>query len=397
MVMIRSSVKRTVLASIACLVVCVLSAWVGFSQTPQLGVKLTTDPAIDQVVPFEAEATTVLGSGQFQSPVTLKFQALNSKAEPLRNARIHLQVLTPPPTPGFTTDFPVVEGTKLLDIEQNAPNGELQVQQALPIRGTYRLLVEAVPMIENAFQPIEQTLTLTVPESPLKFRYFGILVIVLLAIGLGGGWVIGGKQETLPGEIAPRRVQLLLSGASLAAIAALLLISVSAELAEAHTAMSPSTVVEAENAVAISQGVKAQLLGDTYATVGEPATFQVQVANAEDDQPIANVELKVTATQLESNWVAFAFIGVTNAAGQLQWQSQFFDGASHQLMVEVLPQPGQGDLAQPFSISQAIDVTGVAPPLSVRLIGLLYFTGLIALGLILGLWLRRTQLQQQAA
>ena len=96
----------------------------------------------------------------------------------------------------MTTDFPIVEGTTLLDLEALAPKGELQFQQMLmlPIRGTYQLLVNLKPITPNAFTPIQQTLILSVPENGVKFRNFAIVAIMLLTAGLLGGWVIGSKQ-----------------------------------------------------------------------------------------------------------------------------------------------------------------------------------------------------------
>jgi hypothetical protein len=119
-----------------------------------------------------------------------------------------------------------VEGTELLNIEAVAPKGELQIQQMLPIRGNYQMLVKVTPIVANAFTPIEQTLTLSVPESWVKYRNFGILAVILLAVGLGGGLVLGGQQQIQPGEIAPQRVRLLLSGAIIVAIASLLIINI---------------------------------------------------------------------------------------------------------------------------------------------------------------------------
>jgi hypothetical protein len=181
---------------------------VGFSQSPQPNVRLTIEPPTSQIIPFEAEASTP------QSPVKLTLQAVDATGKALENAKISLKVFTPPKNPWFTTDFPIVEGTKLLDIEAIAPKGQLQIQQMLPIRGNYQLQVSVTPITPNAFTPIQQNLNLSVPENGVKYRNFAILAVILLIVGLGGGWVIGGRQQTQPGQIAPQRVRLLLSGAA---------------------------------------------------------------------------------------------------------------------------------------------------------------------------------------
>jgi hypothetical protein len=376
-----SKFKMAALVSAICLMGVVLYNLVVFSQTPQPVVRLLTEPPISKILPFEAEATAP------PSPVRLTLQALDATGQPLENAKIRLQILTPPKNPWFPTDFPIVEGTELLNIEAVAPKGELQLQQMLPIRGNYQLLVNVTPIVANAFTPIEQTLTLSVPESWVKYRNFGILAVILLAVGLGGGLVLGGQQQIQPGEIAPQRVRLLLSGAIIVAIASLLIINITAEVADSHTHGHHSQTNEP--AVLQSQGVEARISGDVQATVGQPAKLAVQVIDTTTGQPATDVMVNIKATPAEDKWVAFAYQGVTDAKGQLTWEQQFFDGAPHKIEVEVSPQPQATRQFPPLRVAKSIEVEGVAPPLQVRLIVLAYFTSIIVLGLVIGLNLRR--------
>lgn len=376
-----SKFKMAALVSAICLMGVVLYNLVVFSQTPQPVVRLLTEPPISKILPFEAEATAP------PSPVRLTLQAVDATGQPLENAKIRLQILTPPKNPWFPTDFPIVEGTELLNIEAVAPKGELQIQQMLPIRGNYQLLVNVTPIVANAFTPIEQTLTLSVPENWVKYRNFGILAGILLAVGLGGGLVLGGQQQIEPGEIAPQRVRLLLSGAILVAIASLLIINITAEVADSHTQGHHSQTKEP--AVVQSQGVEARISGDVQATVGQPAKLAVQVIDTTTGQPATDVMLNIKATPAEDKWVAFAYQGMTDAKGQLTWEQQFFDGAPHKIEVEVSPQPQAKLQFSPLRVAKAIEVEGVAPPLQVRLIALAYFTSIIVLGLVIGLKLRR--------
>lgn len=387
-----SSYRWSRLMGAACVISILCYAVISFSQSPQPSVQLTTQPLIAQAAPLEAEATGYLGSGHYDTPVQIKLQARDAAGLPLQNARFHVQVLTPPPTPWFTTDFPVVEGTTLLDIEGNAPTGEFQMQQVFPIRGNYQLQVQVTPMAVNGFAPIEQTLNLTVPENPLKLRYFPVVLAVLLAIGLGGGWIIGGRQEIQSGEIAPRQVRLLLSGVTILAIAVLLFFNVSAEFA-AHAGMD--LAAPANNSGLIeSQGLKLELTGDESATVGQTASFQAKLTNSQTNQPVSDAIFKLKSTQLENNWVAFAYQGVPDAKGLLAWQEQFFDGAPHKVEVEVSPNPRGNQQFQPFKVTREIEVEGIAPPMSVRFVSLFYFTAVLALGMMAGLWLQRRRWQQ---
>mgnify|MGYP002778027844 FL=1 len=384
--------KLSALISAICLASIVIYVLAGFSQVAQPKVRLTTEPGVNQIFPFEAEAT------QPQSPARLKLQVLDASEQPLENAKIGLTILNPPKNPWFTTDFPIVEGTKLLEMAAVAPKGELQFQQMLPIRGTYQLLVNVTPTLENAFSPFEQTLTLTVPENWLKYRNLGILVAILLIVGVVGGLAIGERQQLQLGEIAPQRVRLLLSGAIVVAIAALLFVNVSAEIAQSGMSMPMSHVSEptpsSEQPSTIQSGeLQLRLSGDVSATVGQPANFQVNVIDPKTSQPVADVFLKIQATQLEDNWLAFAYQGVPDPTGQLKWQQQFFDGAPHKIEVEVAPPANAARQFQPFQVAKTIEVEGVAPPLSVRSIVLAYLTGVVIVGLLLGIWLRRNRVK----
>lgn len=378
-----SKFRIPALVSAICLMGVVLYSLVVSSQTPQPAVRLITEPPISQILPFEAEATKP------QSPVQLTLQAVDAVGKPLENAKISLQILTPPKNFWFPTDFPIVEGTELLNIGAVAPKGELQIQQMLPIRGNYKLLVDVTPIVANAFIPIQQTLTLSVPENWVKYRNFGILAVILLIVGLGGGLVLGGKQQIQLGEIAPQRVRLLLSGAIIVAIASLVIINISAEVAESHTHSHEHQSQTLESTVQASQGVEARISGDVEATVGQPAKLAVQVIDTTTNQPATDVILNIKATQIEHEWVAFAYQGMTDAEGKLTWEQQFFDGAPHKIEVKVSPQPEAIQKFPPLKVAKQIQVEGVAPPLQGRLIVLAYFTSFIVLGLMIGLSLRR--------
>lgn len=381
--------NRHVFIGILCLMGFIFYGAISVSQSSP-SVRLTTEPPLAQILPFEAEAET------YKPPVQLTVQAIDPLGQPLKNANIQLELLTPTKTPWFTTDFPIVEGTKLLEIQGAAPEGKLQLQQAFPIRGTYQLKAKVTPQTVNAFAPFEDTLTLSIPENWIKYRNFAILAVILLAVGIGGGWIIAGQQSIQPGEIAPQRVRLLLSAAIVVAILALLYVNISAEMAQSEMSMPMSYMTETTAklgtpAVRQVQGIEMRFTGDRSAIVGQPARLRVNVIDPQTKQPVSDVQLKVTTTQLENNWIAFAYEGQPDATGQFSWQQQFFDGAAHKVKVEVFPSSNAVRKFQPFQVEQTIDVQGVAPPLQVRLTGLFYFTGLVVVGLLFGFIARRRQ------
>lgn len=355
------------------------------SMASQPSVQLKTTPALSQLIP----AT---------EPVQLMLTAIDAKQKPLRNAHLQVRLYTPPKTPWLTSDFPIVEGTTLLElgttpgkpISENAPMGSLKVAQVLPIRGSYRMEVRVTPAIAGAFVPFQQTLFFSVPENPVKYRNLAILAAILLLAGLVSGWVLGGSQTVHDGEIAPKPVRMLLSGAILMAIAVLLYINITAEQASSHSDHSHQPDLQQTTpAVQRLQGIEVRLSGEKQAVVGQPATQTVHIYEAETGKPISDVLLKVQAIALEHNEQVFSYQSTPNSDGELTWRQQFFDGAPHRVSVEVIPRAGAKRQFQPLQVAHEVEVEGIAPPLWVRLISLGYFTFIYIVGLWIGLRLRR--------
>ncbi len=379
-----------VVISAVCITLSIIYSFVGVSQTPVSKVVLTTNPPLQRLIPFEAQTE------KQQSPVTLTLQAIDAAGKPLKNALMGLQILTPPPNFWLTTDFPIVEGTKLLQINAAAPDGKLEIQQILPIRGNYQLQVNVSPLVANTFAPYQQTLNLNIHENPVKYKYFAVVAAILLSVGLLGGWVIGGQEQLRAGEIAPQSVRLLLSALTVVAIATLLFINISAEVAEAHGGHS-SNIETTAPSVNKSQGLEVQLEGDKNATVGKLANLGVLVKDAVTGQPIKDVGLQVKAIALEDNLTVFAYKGVTDQAGKLTWREQFFDGSPHKIEVETTPKLESNRQIPSIKVAQSVDVEGIAPPIYIRLIGLFYFTAIVGIGMAIGLLIQHRREPQGRA
>lgn len=366
--------------SAVCITLSVLYSFVGSSQIPTSRVLLSTNPPLERILPFEAEAEKP------QSPIKLTLQAVDAAGKSLTNAKISLQILTPPRNPWLTTDFPIVEGTKLLQMNATAPDGKLEIQQMLPIRGNYQLLVKVSPLVANTFAAYEQTLNLNVHENPVKYKYFAVIAAILLSLGLLGGWIIGGQEELQQGEIAPQSVRLLLSALTVVAIITLIVINISAEVAEAHGSEHHSNSTETiAPSSQKSQGLEINLGGDKNATVGKLANLALQVKDAATGQPITDVALQVKAIATEHNLTVFDYKGIPDEQGKLIWLEQFFDGSPHKIEVEATPLPGSSRQFAPVKVAQEVEVEAIAPPIYIRLIGLFYFTAFVGIGMAIGL------------
>jgi hypothetical protein len=345
--------------------------------SPSPSIQFQVDPPLHEVRPAS-------------SPVRMTLQAMAADRTLLDDANVRIRLLTPPHNVWFTSDFPIVEGTTLLELNGIASDGQFQFEQTLPIRGQYRLDVDIAPQTAGAFAPFSRTLTFSVPENPVKYRNAAILMAILLLTGAIGGWVLGGDRPTTRGEVAPQPVRLVLSGATVVAIALLLLVNVSAEFAEthhtaahaAHSSGSPSLP-----AIRQAQGIRVQLSGEPQATVGQLATQTVTVSDSVTGAALANTAVQLEVLGLEHEERISAFAGEADAAGQLAWQQQFFDGSPHQITATVTPKDGSPFV--PLQVARVVDVEGIAPPLTIRLIGLLYFTALFAASLLVVLWVRR--------
>ncbi|MEA5579598.1 hypothetical protein [Anabaena sp. UHCC 0451] len=373
--------------SAVCICLSILYSVVGVSQTSQSQVLLSTNPPLEQIRPLQAGGETE------KSPVTFTFQAVDAAGKSLKNALINLEILTPPRNFWLTTDFPMVEGTTLLEMQVAAPDGKLEIQQMLPIRGNYQLNVNVSPLVANAFTPYQETLNLKVKENSIKYKYLAVIAAILFSVGLLGGWVIGGQEELKEGEIAPQSVRLLLSSLTIVAIITLIFINITAEVAEAHGGHNhkPENIAPS---VQKNQDLEIEVLGDKNATVGKLANLAVEVKDSNTGEPIKDAVLKVKAIALEDNLTVFAYQGFPNEKGQLIWKEQFFDGAPHKVEIEATPLQNSPRQFSPVKVAQLVEVEGISPPISTRLISLFYFTAIVGIGMAIGLLIQQRRQPQ---
>jgi len=300
---------------------------------------------------------------------------------------MQIKMVTPEPNPWISTDFPLVEGTELLSLEVPAAQGVVEFEQMLPIRGTYQVFVKVLPMDDAVATPlIEKVLTVDVPENPVKFRNFAILAGICTLVGVVGGFFISQPQGRLDLRSTlglPESVRFLLIGLTLTAMAALILINVSAEFQGGHSSMAEMAVPTKTPLIAQDKEQVLNLDGAKEARVGTAESFQAKLTDRRTGQEIPSA-FEVSVINTENNWKLFSI--ATPIANHVRWRQQFFDGSGHRIEVQTPPQKKQPTLMTKHSVS----VEGVAPPVSVRLKALAYLTGFVALGLFgtIGLKLR---------
>ncbi len=148
--------------------------------TPAGGqITLTTTPVAAEIVPDEVEA-----------PTKFTIEARGPQG-PLRNAFIDFEMTAPTFGPLASSDIPAIEGTTLFKNRFPAPEGKVEFDFVVPIRGTYNIKVQALPGQGATFQPVTQQLTLDVKERGAEIGYFWLTMAGLLGLGLLAGFILG--------------------------------------------------------------------------------------------------------------------------------------------------------------------------------------------------------------
>ncbi len=135
--------------------------------------RLLIDPPLETVRPNHDEAhLTLLSEGKGASSKTVRW---------------NLIVELPPPGILFSTDFPWIEGKRLLDIEFVTEGGKAQWSMVFPIRGRYEIRVETE--IEGE-APGQTTFPLVIREDPARLLYLVLSLAGVFLLGCLIGWAV---------------------------------------------------------------------------------------------------------------------------------------------------------------------------------------------------------------
>ncbi|GEM_PF-2146769 len=321
------------------------AAW---AQEDGLQVVVTTDPPPEQIGPDRTLARTTL-------------TVVDASGQPVPGAYLKLHLDAPQGNPVISTDFPIVEGTSLLEYAGVLPQGTLSFDYIYAIRGQYTFQMEA-GRDAASLRPMAP-FRMTLRENPDEVRNFLLLVAGLFLFGVLAGAIIAG------GAAAQSAVALLLLG--------LILFP---GMAQAHSNDPPSDVApftqEARNGdltlvyeMAPGAGKVGSINRLAFRLLdaqGQPVpetTFDLVLWHVEDDKPIF-------ATTL------FAPEGVTSL------DFQFFDGAEHQVRLSAQSPAGE------VSLARVVEVEGINPPMAVKVKTTIYMLLLVLIGILVGMRLR---------
>jgi hypothetical protein len=113
----------------------------------------------------------------------------------IQNGSAHI-VLSSPERKFFSpTDFPMVEGTKLIDSTLSVENGKASFDYMFPIRGDYGMKVEV--MDEKGNSVGTHKLFINIQENPSEVKKGIIFIAFLVLFGFIAGFVLAKRRKTV--------------------------------------------------------------------------------------------------------------------------------------------------------------------------------------------------------
>jgi hypothetical protein len=282
----------------------------------------------------------------FADPIDLSLLITGADGRPIQEGTVAIRLDAPSPGRFFSTDFPLVEGTLLNEMQLPVLNGRANWKQLFPIRGQYRLTVDAVA---NDGSKTTKTFNFEVRENRTKWLVLAAFSAGLFLLGLVAGRVFTGTRA---------------SGVGLVLAAAILLGWVTFADAQAKET-ARSAVLEIEPA-----------------TVGRPSMVRWKLTGSESADARAAI-LTLNITHLEKQKTVFAVEKIA-VPGEWSMKFHFPDGAAYRVAAV-----GNLQGSPPVRNEQVVTVTGVEPPASAMIPALSFFAAVIAAGLGVGRWSKR--------
>jgi hypothetical protein len=278
----------------------------------------------------------------FYDPADMSLLITGADGRPVGQGTVDIRLDAPKPGRFFSTDFPLVEGTRLTEMTLRLRQGRAIWKSLLPIRGEYHL---AVDVLTNDGRKASAAFTFKVRESGVKWLALSGFSIGLFFLGFIAGRIFTGK----------------ITGAAL--------------LATVFLPVFPSSAGAQEDN-------RAAVLKIEPATVGRLSLIRWYLTNAApSDKP--NALLTLTIKHLEKDKIAFA-VERLPVAGEFLLKFHFPDGARYRVTANA--QIVGGSLIRN---EQVVEVTGVEPSARAMVPALALFVAIIALGLGVGRWSKR--------
>ena len=326
-----------------------------------LSVVLKTTPSATEIGPDSTFVKTTL-------------TVVDAAGQAVPNAYLKLHLDAPSGNAFISTDFPIVEGTPLIEYEGILPDGLLEFSYIYPIRGAYNFEVEAGR--DPATATYKDTLTLTISENRNEIFSFIIFAALLLVLGLVAGFIIGRGA----------RAQQMATGGLALLIGAGLVIS-STAVAQAH---GGGDVSDAEPFTESATNGDLTVAYAMNPGAGRVGTFNALTFSATDTQgnPTSDTTFDVTLWHIEDEKPVFAAT-LYAPEGNANLNFQFFDGAEHEVRLAASNSAG---LVQ---LTRVVEVEGINPPLPTKIKTTIYLVLITFVGILVGLRIQVVQGKKQ--
>ena len=291
-------------------------------------------------------------------PARLTLTLRDGAGKAIDRAWFRVRLHAPPRGLFFSTDFPQVEGTHLIEIESPTFQGKVEWEYVFPIRGVYRLEVSAVDGVGDG---VKQVFPLRVRESRTKLLYLGGFLAGLFLFGV----MVGRLFTRRGGEAHIAGSLLWLLGSTM---------SICPAMAQELT---PKVPRDREFLVRLEVSPpKVGQLSDIHLRLFEEKTGKSHPTH-----------FTVAITQLEKGKRIFLLNRILTD-GNLAFKFHFVDGSPHRVS-SIAELTGRN----PIRAEKDVAVTGIEPPKAVSLRALVLFLGVLVLGLITGRISRRGKKQ----
>jgi len=298
--------------------------------------------------------------------VTLDVQ---QDGQPIQQGQLQVKVTAPPHPKLFSTDFPIVEATTLLELASELRDGKFSFDYLFPIRGIYTFDIALKPLAGSTqFAPTTIHVPWQLHENPVEIRNVWLFVI--------GLFILGGVFVVLMTRSAQAKSALMLT---------VLIVTTSLGMraeGDVHmhhqqsTAQTPH-VTKGENGWALRVDAT-----PSQGTVGEQVRFEIALTKDGQVYP-DETALSLALHHIEDDKNIFK-TDILIPNGKTSQQLQFFDGAPHQVMITAHPSNQAEAMVQPLQAAFEMEVNGIHPPMGVKLRTLAMFVGVLVIGMVVG-------------
>lgn len=320
------------------------------------------DDAPKVTVAFDPPLSRVLPG---HDPVLMTVRLAKGAWEATEPLPIHVRVLTPAAHPLLSTDFPVVEGTVLLDQTFFTRTGEVRTSLVLPIRGTYVVEASVTPE-QGKGEAVTTRVEAILRENPSKVRNALLLLLGVSIVGALFGFVLGREYKL---------GKLLVQGVLALAVTASAMDNVS----WAHGSQHARNVNSEATATPVLGGGPHIVLASAQPKVGELTALRISWEGRDGVRTPRDYHLEIVRLE-DGLKVVDAHLAAP--AGVALWQSQLFDGTTYE--ARVTEGADETTASSPKNRATLVfDVEPVAPPARAVMKSMALLTGVLAFGMAL--------------